>query len=104
MRPEGQIYAQGCLRAGPATYRDVFHHNPETSRLGRTRATASTLPMRQGGIHEEKMVRPRISASAVAHRHRFDLIVRDVDDGNAELFLNIFDFEAHTFPQLGVEV
>ncbi len=41
---------------------------------------------------------------AVAHRHRLDLIVRDVDGGDAELPLKRADLGAHLHAQLRVEV
>ena len=41
---------------------------------------------------------------AVAHRHRLDLVVRDVDRRRAELALELRDLGAHLDAQLGVEV
>ena len=41
---------------------------------------------------------------AVAHRHRLDLVVRDVDRGHAEVVLEPADLRAHLHAQLGVEV
>ena len=41
---------------------------------------------------------------AVAHRHRLDLVVRDVDRRDAELVLQARDLGAHVHAQLGVEV
>ena len=40
----------------------------------------------------------------VAHRHRLDLVVGDVDRGDAELALQAGDLGAHLHAQLGVEV
>ena len=40
----------------------------------------------------------------VAHGHRFDLVVGDVDRGDAEGLLKPRDLGAHLHPQLGVEV
>ena len=41
---------------------------------------------------------------AVAHRHRLDLVVRDVDRRHAELVLQARDLGAHVHAQLRVEV
>ncbi|EAU68781.1 conserved hypothetical protein [Stigmatella aurantiaca DW4/3-1] len=41
---------------------------------------------------------------AVAHRHRFDLIVRHVDARHAQALLELFDLRAHGHAQLGVQV
>ena len=41
---------------------------------------------------------------AVAHRHRLDLVVRDVDRGHAEPALQLMDLGAHLHAQLRVEV
>ena len=41
---------------------------------------------------------------AVAHRHRLDLVVRDVDGRDAEPALQLVDLGAHLHPQLRVEV
>ena len=40
----------------------------------------------------------------VGHRHRFDLVVRDVERGDAELALQALDLTAHLQPQLRVEI
>ena len=41
---------------------------------------------------------------AVAHRHGFDLVVRDVQRRDAELLLQLGDLGAHLAAELGVEV
>ena len=41
---------------------------------------------------------------AVAHRHRLDLVVRDVDGGRAEVALELRDLGPHLHAQLRVEV
>ena len=41
---------------------------------------------------------------AVAHRHRLDLVVGDVDGGRADLLLQPLDLAARLHAQLGVEV
>ena len=41
---------------------------------------------------------------AVAHRHRLDLVVRDVDRRHAEALLQGLDLAAHVDAQLRVEV
>ena len=41
---------------------------------------------------------------AVAHRHRLDLVVRDVDRRHSELALDLLDVGAHLDAELGVEV
>jgi len=41
---------------------------------------------------------------AVAHRHGFDLVVGDVDRGDAEFLLDAGDLGAHVHTELGVEV
>ena len=41
---------------------------------------------------------------AVAHRHGFDLVVRDVDSGHAEPLLQAADLGPHLHAQLRVEV
>ena len=41
---------------------------------------------------------------AVAQRHRLDLVVRDVDRGGAEPFVQSGEFGAHLHPQLRVQV
>ena len=41
---------------------------------------------------------------AVAERHRFDLIVRDVDKRGVDLFTQLNDLRAHLVAKLGVEV
>ena len=41
---------------------------------------------------------------AVAHGHRLDLVVGDVDGGDAEVVLQLGDLGAHLHAQLGVEV
>ena len=40
----------------------------------------------------------------VAHRHRLDLVVGDVDRGDAEVVLDAGDLGAHLHAELGVEV
>ncbi len=40
----------------------------------------------------------------IAHRHRLDLVVGDVDRRHAEAALQLMDLRAHLHPQLGVEV
>ena len=40
----------------------------------------------------------------IAHRHRLDLIVGDVQRGHPELALDAGDLGPHLDPQLGVEV
>jgi hypothetical protein len=40
----------------------------------------------------------------VAHRHRLDLVVGDVEGGDAELALQVGDLGTHLHAQLGVEV
>ncbi len=40
----------------------------------------------------------------VAHRHRLDLVVGDVDRGDVEVVLHLGDLGAHLHPQLGVQV
>ncbi|AEK61271.1 conserved hypothetical protein [Collimonas fungivorans Ter331] len=40
----------------------------------------------------------------VAQGHRFDLVMRDVDDGAAQALMHQLDFGAHLDPQLGVQV
>ena len=47
------------------------------------------------GIHDDE---------GVGQRHRLDLVVRDVDRGDAEGALQAFDLDAHLHAQLGVEV
>jgi len=42
-------------------------------------------------------------ADAIGHRHRFVLIVRDVEDGDAEPMMEILDLELHVIAQLAVE-
>ena len=39
----------------------------------------------------------------VAHRERFFLVVRDVDEGDAEALVHIHKFELHIFAHLEVE-
>ena len=46
----------------------------------------------------------RITADAIAHRHRLDLVVRDVDRRHAELGLEARDLGAHVDAELRVEV
>ena len=41
---------------------------------------------------------------AVRRDHRFGLVVRDVDGGDAELVVQAPDFEAHLLAQVGVQV
>jgi len=41
---------------------------------------------------------------AVGHRHRFDLVVRDVDGRGLEALVQRFDLGAHRHAQFGVEV
>ena len=41
---------------------------------------------------------------AIGHRHRFDLVVRDIDAGDAEPLVQRADLAAHLHAQLGVEV
>ena len=40
---------------------------------------------------------------AVGHDHRFVLIVRDKDEGDADLALQSFEFDLHLAAQVGVE-
>src|SRR4051794_4816024 len=41
---------------------------------------------------------------AVGQRHRFDLVVGDVDRGGADLLVYLLDFDPHLDAQFGVEV
>ena len=41
---------------------------------------------------------------AVRQRHRLDLVVRDVKAGDAQLLMQLLDFQPHVNAQLGVEV
>ena len=41
---------------------------------------------------------------AVGHRHRLDLVVRDVDRRRVQALVERLDLDAHLHPQLGVEV
>ena len=57
--------------------------------------------MRRGDLLEHAAAQ---HGDAVAHRHRFDLIVGHVDRGHSELALQGADLRAHLDPQLRVEV
>lgn len=43
-------------------------------------------------------------AHALAHGHGFDLIMGDVNDGFAELVVNLNELGAHGCAQLGVQI
>ena len=40
----------------------------------------------------------------VAHRHRFDLVVRDVNHRRLQSLMELGDFRPHLHPHLGVEI
>ena len=41
--------------------------------------------------------------NTIGHGQRFGLIMRDVDDSNAQLFVNVFYFVLHLLPQILVQ-
>ena len=40
----------------------------------------------------------------VGHRHRFDLVVSDIDDRRLQSLMKLLDFRAHLHAQFGVEI
>ena len=72
--------------------------NPATKRVspanGRGRSAFADL-LDAAGVHDHH---------AVGERHRFDLVVRDVDRGSADLLVHFLDLGAHLHAQLGVQV
>ena len=58
---------------------------------------------RRGGADLQELAAHH-HGDAVGHRHRLDLVVRDVDEGRAEPAMQLGDLGAHVHAQLGVEV
>ena len=70
---------------------------PPTNRLtGRSYSSCGVVHLLQLALAHD--------GDAVAHRHRLDLVVRDVDRRHAEVVLQPRDLRAHLHAQLGVEV
>ena len=67
----------------------------EVRRVGRRAPAAAPTCCSSPSSHDR---------DAVAHRHRLDLVVRDVDRRHAERALEPGDLGAHLHAQLGVEV
>jgi hypothetical protein len=66
-----------------------------TPRTAGRRRPSACRSVGDAGIHHDQ---------PVGQRHRLDLVVGDVDRGDAELALQPLDLEPHLHPQLGVEV
>ena len=113
LRRLGEIRSRrhrGSRRLPPRRCAPSSTQQPAFDRVHRRRADKSGDEQIRRSVveHLRRVVlfdRARVQhRDARRHRHRFDLVVRDVDHGGPEFGVQALDLDAHLGPQLGVEI